>query len=344
MSSDPTTSDNDATPTETAGADITRIDPALTTTLAQASLAAYYDYEQNPRLPPVPPPNYEIVARFQGWDDWIGSEGEVERYGLIFRYCGTQQIASRFIVAFRGTDSYSDMFEDLFWESATLQPYRNAIYPVPDDVCSGFNGIYAGKGGGMTATMQQQIFNFLPERPSEVLITGHSLGGGLSQLFALDMAVSFPNVRSRTINFASPRVGGRDWKAACDNSGVTSKITRVINWYDHVPDFPVGLFDNYVSIGAEFQTAFYGPDPFPIDELPRHRLLNLQTVLNLCLWRNPQIWQGTFQDAVYPNYRMTSVAPPNASKDELIAKIRELRALELATRTAPRRASPLTPA
>lgn len=337
MSSDQINSADNAEQTETLDSAAGRIDPAMTWTLAQASLAAYNDYEGKPFTPPA---NYRFVARFTGWDDWIGEFGEEERFGLIFRYNGPQQIANRFIVAFRGTDSYSDMLEDAFWEWATFKPYRNSVSPVPDDVCGGFNGIYLTKGNSMSATMQQQIFSLLPENPSEVLITGHSLGGALSQLFTLDMRVSFPNVRIRTINFASPRVGGADWKGACDNSGVTSQMTRVINYFDYVPDFPKMIIDNYVSIGAEFQTAFYGPDWGILDELPRHRLLNLMTVLNHCLWLPTQIWTGNFWDAVKPNYLMKSIAPPNVSKDAVIAKLRELREMEIATRAAESRTSP----
>lgn len=309
----------------TAAVDALPIDPMLTLTLAQASIAAYNDYEKKSFSPP---PNYKFLARFTGWDDWIGGHGEEENFGLIFQYCGPQQNANRFIVAFRGTDSYSDMLEDLFWERTTFKPYRNVIAPTPDDVCSGFNGIYATKGGSMSASMQQQIFSLLPAQPSEVLITGHSLGGALSQLFTLDMRVSFPNVGIKTINFSSPRVGGQNWKKACDNSDATSKITRVINYYDYVPDFPLALFDNYISIGTEFQTAFYGKDLFPLDELPRHRILNLQTVLNHCLWLNPQFWIGSFSDAATPTYRMSSVTPPAVPRDVMIAKLRELIALE----------------
>jgi hypothetical protein len=45
MSSDPIPSADDATPTETASSDVLQIDPVLTLTLAQASLAAYNDYQ-----------------------------------------------------------------------------------------------------------------------------------------------------------------------------------------------------------------------------------------------------------------------------------------------------------
>jgi hypothetical protein len=320
MTSNSQTKDQGATPTIQSQI---QLDPELTLALAQASIAAYNDYEGKSF---TPPPNYRFVARFTGWDQWIGEFGQEEKFGLIFSYYGPPR---RIIVAFRGTDSVSDMFEDAFWESATFQPYRNSVSPAADDVCSGFNGIYSSRGGSMTASMQQQIFNLLPAEVSEVYITGHSLGAALSQLFTLDMRVSSPAVPITTINFASPQVGGQDWQSACNAAGATSCITRVINHYDWVPDFPQAIFDwwdNYVSIGAQFQTAFYGQD-WPFDELSCHSILNLQTVLSHCLWLNPQVWTGTFWDATDPSYEMYSVAPPAAQKDEIITKLQALRAL-----------------
>jgi hypothetical protein len=159
------------------------------------------------------------------------------------------------------------------------------------------------------------------------------------------MRVSSPNVSIKTINFASPRVGGQDWQGACDSASATSKITRVINYYDYVPDFPQAIFDifdNYVSIGAEFQTAFYGKDWVPFDELHRHSMLNLRTVLCNCLWLDPQVWVGTFWDALDSSYQMWSIAPPDMSKDQMVARLRELHALESASRQAKSRSTPFT--
>jgi triacylglycerol lipase len=340
MSSNQNDSANNAAPTEAAASGTMRLDPALTLALAQASLAAYDDFEGKSFKPPQ---DYETLGYFTGWDDWFLDVGREEHFGLIFKYNGPATVANRFIVAFRGTDSDSDILEDAFWEYATFQPYLNSLSSPADDVCGGFNGIYSTIGGSMTQTMQQQIFSKLPEHMSEVLITGHSLGAALSQLFTLDMRVSFPGVAIRTINFSSPQVGGEDWASACQSAGATQKIMRVINYWDVVPDFPqsIDIFDNYVSIGAEFQTSFYG-GYLPMDELPRHRLLNLQTVLKNCLPLNPQIWVGTFMDAVDTNYQMSSTAPPDMSKDEMIARLRELHGLERSTRAANSRSDPFT--
>jgi triacylglycerol lipase len=312
-------------------ASTTLLDPALTLALAQASRAAYLDYQQQSF---APPPNYQFFGRFTGWDEWFSSFGREERFGVIFKYVGPEPATDRFIVAFRGTSSDSDLFEDAFFEWSTFKPLRGSIAPVPDDVSAGFNGIYSRSGGSMSASMQKQIFAMLPAQPAEIFITGHSLGAALSQLFALDMRVSSPAVTVNVINFASPRVGGRHWQAACDANGATQCITRVINYYDYVPDVPLSFewSDKYVSIGAQFPTAFHGKDWGIFDELHRHSLANLTTVLTHCLILDPQIWVGTFWDALQPTYQMQSVAPPQQSRDALLAKLRELRASEIASR------------
>jgi triacylglycerol lipase len=300
-----------------------RVDPPLTLALAQASLAAYYDFQN---LPFVCPANYRCVGRFTGWNDWIWSFGVEERFGLIFKYAGPQMIANRFIIAFRGTDSLPDVYSDAFWELTSFEPFRNQVSPAPQ-MSAGFYGIYASKGGTMAQTMQQQIFSKLPQNSSEVLITGHSLGAALSQIFTLDMKLSSPNVGIRNVNFASPRVGDVSWRTACDAAGATQRITRVINYWDIVPDYPPEIF-NYVSIGAQFETSFGRCSEWDYNPLSDHSLLNLQTVLNNCVYLTPQIWTGTFQDAVNPAYWMCSDAPPQSAqpKAEWTAKFKELSA------------------
>ncbi|PWV50605.1 lipase family protein [Chitinophaga sp. S165] len=294
-----------------------RIDPTLTLALAQASLAAYNDYE---RKPFKAPDNYIYWARFTGWDDWFSTYGQEERFGLIFKYVGPENVKNRFIVAFRGTSSIADLYEDANFELEAFKPFSNTVSPVAN-VSSGFNSIYATKGGNMKLTMQQQIFTALAPTASEIFITGHSLGGALSQLFTLDMRVSLPTVRIGTINFASPMVGDASWQTACNNAGATGKIIRVANYWDIIPTFP-WYVPGYVSIGREFNIAFssiFGT----VDALSDHSLLNYQTVLNHCVWLNPQVWVGHFIDAVY-GLRMSSTAVPSVAKETWLSTLKEI--------------------
>jgi triacylglycerol lipase len=289
------------------------IDPGLTLALAQASLAAYYDYEEKPFTPPA---NYRAIARWTGWNEIIDGFGYEERFGLLFAsISGNPQT---FIFAFRGTDSDLDAYEDLFADTVPFVPYRGQVSPTPY-VASGFYSIYNDVGGTMTQSMRQQVFSLLNRisTPRTIYITGHSLGAALSQLFTLDVSVSAPDAWAANLNFASPMVGTTDWQTAYDSQQAQQdparKTVRVYNFWDYVPSLPpyIPPFLNYAHVGRGFRTSFYVQGEWYPHELSRHALLNLQIVLQNAVWRNPQIWTGTFPDMTNPSQLMVSTVPPS---------------------------------
>jgi triacylglycerol lipase len=299
------------------------IDPQLTLALAQACVAAYADYD---RKPVVPPPNYRMVARWTGWDEVAFDFGYVERFGVLFQ-CTIPGQTKTFIFAFRGTDSDMDAFEDPWFEPAPFSPYSGQVSPTPY-VSTGFNGIYTGKGGGMTQSMQQQVFSLLAQiQPQTVYITGHSLGGALSQLFTLDMAVSTPSLWAKNMNFASPMVGTANWQTVYESrpaqKNPVTRTVRVYNYWDYVPSLP-STWLYYTDVGVGFRTSFYVIDAWYPHLLSRHSILNLQTVLQHAVWLNPQVWVGTFVDAADPSLRMQSTVPPSGPDVRWIDKMNEL--------------------
>lgn len=330
-------------PAPAAPADLSHLDPLVTTMLAAAAVAAYNDFVGRPI---VLPSNYRLVGRFTGWDGWFGSLGSEEKFGLVFKSLEPTLAGKyQFIIAFRGTESLMDIFEDGFWDLTSFQPsiaqglHPRQPLPAPVRVSAGFYDIYTTKGGSMNLTMQEQLFSLLAglDSSAEIFITGHSLGGALSQLFTLDVAASLPNVPLRTLNFASPRVGDASWQAACDQVGATGKITRVINYHDIVPDYPLEIMD-YVSIGQQFETAFKSFHWFESNPLSNHSMLNLQTVLTNALPLAPQVWVGNFVGADL-GIKMQSTAVPSTDRGQLLAKLKE--AHEFAQPTPPLPASPV---
>jgi triacylglycerol lipase len=291
---------------------------ALTLTLAAASLAAYADYQGQSFSAPA---NYRLLGRFTGWDGWLGPFDKEEKFGLIFESISAP---ASYIVAFRGTDSTLDIIEDSFWDFCDFTPFRHAT-PALTQVSTGFSDIYLTKGGTMTASMQQQIFALLPAGAAQVYVTGHSLGAAISQVFTLDMALSSPGTPVQTINFASPRVGGSSWQAACDATGATGCITRVINYHDLVPDYPLQIM-GYTAIGAEFEVAFRRLRWWEYNELSNHSMLNLQTVLTNALPLTPPAWTASFPDHVNPGYTMSSTPVPPIPRAQWQAKLQELHA------------------
>ncbi|GAB3347526.1 lipase family protein [Lysobacter tyrosinilyticus] len=301
------------------------LDPTLTLALAVASEAAYDYYSGDPITPPE---NYTQVDGWTGWDEFLET-GSQEKYGLVFQ---SQVDAGTFIFAFRGTDSDLDAWEDVHFLTTDFVPNKGSINPTPR-VSSGFYGIYNDVGDGMTQSMQQQLFALIAKyQPTQIYVTGHSLGAALSQLFSLDLAISQP-IASININFASPMVGTDSWQTAYANAISASNSVRVYNYWDYVPSLPPDKF-GYRTVGNGFLTSFYVKGEWFPHELSRHSIVNLTTVLSHALPLTPQQWTGTFVDYVEPTWTMLSTVPPATAPVRWVEKAREHMEFERSLRQA----------
>jgi hypothetical protein len=286
-----------------AGSTSTTLDPTTALALAQASVAAYAAFE---KIGFQLPANYKLVDQWTGWDALL-TTGVEELYGLVFQSMLPGE-SGTFIFAFRGTDSDMDIYEDLHFETTEFVPTHNSVSPTPM-VSAGFYGIYDQLGGRMTQSMRNQLFSLLARyKPSQLYVTGHSLGAALSQLFSLDLAISQPTP-SLNINFSSPMVGTADWQTAYEKALPAGQSIRCYNYWDYVPSLPPSEF-GYKPVGSAFRTAFYVLDEWFPHVLSRHSIVNLQTVLTHALPENPQVWVGTFPDYIEPSWLMQSEKPP----------------------------------
>lgn len=281
------------------------LDTDLTLALAIASRAAY-DYFQDPNQPVVAPAGYAMVDTWTGWDALLFG-GSIESFGVVFQSVAEPGTC---IFAFRGTDSDLDAWEDVHFIPTTFVATQGSVSPTPW-VSSGFYGIYDTQGDGMAASMRAQLFALLDKyQPTQLYITGHSLGAALSQLFSLDVAVSRPTP-ALNINFASPMVGLDSWGSAYAGKIDASQSIRVYNYWDYVPSLPPSAFD-YCAVGTGFRTSFYVDKEWFPHLLARHALLNLTVVLDNALPLTPQQWQGSFPDQVdgETEWTMASTYPP----------------------------------
>ena len=69
---------------------------------------------------------------------------------------------------------------------------------------------------------------------SPLIVTGHSLGGAIATLCALDLAIS--GLHTKLVVFGSPRVGNDDFVRLVNH--VVNDHIRVENWGDPVPRVP----------------------------------------------------------------------------------------------------------
>lgn len=153
-------------------------------------------------------------------------------FGLLFRR--DDDGASLF--AFRGTEGFAEWIDDAKVCEGRFRPFapeNGPAVPPGARVEDGFLEIYN--------SMQHELFELLDRQPAApLLITGHSLGSALCQLFTLDVAISCPHLAATTYDFAAPRTGNRDFAVFYDalTRERGAPTVRFVNTEDIVPSLP----------------------------------------------------------------------------------------------------------
>jgi hypothetical protein len=139
------------------------------------------------------------------------------------------------------TSNPKEFFEDIETDiDFKLKPLRYQL-----DDCKVHNGFLRSY-----SSIKSRVIKILEnEQFDNIIITGHSLGGALSFICALDVKCQekFKNTLIRCYTFATPRIGNKIFVQMCDNSFRSLSI-RHIN--DAVPYIPQNIF-GYCSLGHE---------------------------------------------------------------------------------------------
>lgn len=298
------------------------LQPEFITLMANAAIAAYTDFKKPSEDGHAPESlafgstSFDYLHRFTGLDTvpW-GSEKE-ERFGLVYRWSESKDVC---LIAFRGTSSPYDMWEDL--ESADACDFKpfgeNVNFPKRVCVGEGFNHIYTKENSAMQGSMQKQLFALIDdliEPVKHIIVTGHSLGCALCTQFALDLAVSRPNIKVTNVNFASPRVGTKGFAETYNNQlGLLNRTVRIRNHYDVVPKVPFKSWPfDFQHVGNQFLVSFSTKS---FVHLPQtivegwHSMTNYQLVINNATPKLPQTWVGDFNDQADLTVLMESMDP-----------------------------------
>ncbi|KAD4384133.1 hypothetical protein E3N88_24301 [Mikania micrantha] len=154
---------------------------------------------------------------------------------------------NRLVVAFRGTEQakWKDLLTDLMLVPAGLNPERiGGDFKEEVQVHSGFLGAYDSVRTRIISIIKAAINNKDDDADQvskwHVYVTGHSLGGALATLLALELSSSQlakSGAFSVTMyNFGSPRVGNKKF-ADVYNQKVKDSW-RVVNHRDIIPSVP----------------------------------------------------------------------------------------------------------
>ncbi|XP_060181198.1 uncharacterized protein LOC132610809 isoform X1 [Lycium barbarum] len=154
---------------------------------------------------------------------------------------------NRLVVAFRGTEQtkWKDLVTDLMLVPAGLNPERiGGDFKQEVQVHSGFLGAYDSVRIRLISLIKKAIGyrdgDLDPPNKWHVYVTGHSLGGALATLLALELSSSQLAKRGAICvtmyNFGSPRVGNKKF-AEVYNEKVKDSW-RVVNHRDIIPTVP----------------------------------------------------------------------------------------------------------
>lgn len=155
------------------------------------------------------------------------------------------------ILAFRGTSTSVDWVHDFKAQQMAFSPIKNA-----GNTHKGFTDIYLA--------LREQIFQLLsllqPDCP--LFITGHSLGGALATLAAIDIATNSAFTTPIIYTFGAPRVGNPAFVKTYNATVPTH--WRIQNKFDIVPHLPTLVYHSphtdetyfYLHVKGEVQRSF----------------------------------------------------------------------------------------
>ena len=146
-----------------------------------------------------------------------------ERFGFILE--SPQEI----IIAFRGTSSTTN------WISNIIASQKRFKYIKEDCLTHrGFTDIYSSARSEIIATLSKL------SQSKNLYITGHSLGGALATLCAIDIAANTPFTSPTLFTYGSPRVGDPDFAKAFKK--LVPNSLRIANLFDVVPYAPPQIY------------------------------------------------------------------------------------------------------
>ena len=168
---------------------------------------------------------------------------ESEPFGFVAR-----SAEGKSYLVFRGTESATDWLSNLDTDPATY-PLVSGYVKVHD----GFLKLYE--------SIRDDMFNAFDEvgEISDLWVTGHSLGCGLSTVAIPDLLHKRTFNQVEHYNFASPRVGDPEFTDKYNTNCV--KTFRVVNTCDIVPQAPPSVVGKWlfkhIAIPVDY-TAQYG--------------------------------------------------------------------------------------
>lgn len=150
-----------------------------------------------------------------------------------------------YVICFRGSHGEADWHDNFtFQKCETLFPPGYQV-----NVHTGFMKQY----DTVSSYLKQQVIKHMDNMQCKLLICGHSLGGALASLCAVDMQTFFLTTHDITcVTWGSPRVGGRAWARLFNN--MVPDSLRYVYRNDIVCRVPT-VWMNFCHVGNKIHLA-----------------------------------------------------------------------------------------
>ncbi|KAJ3256423.1 hypothetical protein HK103_005552 [Boothiomyces macroporosus] len=163
------------------------------------------------------------------------------------------------VVAVRGTANIQSCIQDIeFWKTPTdFGGFPNTKAPASAQIHQGFKNSYMD----LQPTLQSGLETLAAKYSDyHIVFAGHSLGGAVVNLAALDFYQNNPQYGDRIsiYTFGEPRVGNIDFANYIDSLPYSQKIFRVAKSGDIVPHLPPQTFFNFAHHVDNYEIKRFG--------------------------------------------------------------------------------------
>jgi triacylglycerol lipase len=205
---------------------------------------------------------FQAAEQFENKGSFVLPKG----FKLVTRLGGSSflgfiiQSKQAIIISFRGTEDLADIFRDVKFIQKEFPFVLNA-----GKTHYGFTKVYSN-------IVRKSVIDALMNLSSrkKLFVVGHSLGGALATLCALDVAVNTTFKQPILYTFGSPRVGNPTFVSTFNHT--IEQSTRVTNTFDIVPRFPPRSLLNmkYQHVKNEFSLHFLFYNPLNNHEITNY--------------------------------------------------------------------------
>lgn len=229
---------------------------------------------------PVAGSNYDIVASIFANDlvtDIADHSADIVSIGLVLQAPNSADA----IIALRGTVTWQEWIHDAQFLLVPC-PFMPSAGSTEDGFTTMYNSLRTGANSNSPLLIKALPTMKFPRTPvTSLTICGHSLGGALATLLALDVAVN-TSFNPSAYTYASPRTGSPVFASVYNHC--VPDTTRIANRLDVVPNLPFPPL--YEHVLGEFplnpvKTTLFPPSVTPLLKLDVVCLHVLESYLHL---------------------------------------------------------------